>query len=362
MKFKCEKDSLLRGISLCQGVLSTRSTLPILSYYLFEAKGGILNISATDLEVGVTAEIKSEIIEEGGITLPGKRVLDLIREFPSGEISLSSEENFTTIKGQKVWVKISSLSTEDFPQFPEVKGKEIRIESEKLKNMIKKTSFSVSHEESRYTLNGIYMTAHEKVISMVSTDGRRLSCITEELLTPCSQEMEAILPLKAGQELNRVMEEGEVEVVWGEKQMKFTQPGITLTTRLIEGEFPDYKKVIPKSFKGEGKIDKNLFEEAVKRAYIMTREKGVSVRLSFSSHKLKLTTRVPEIGESSEDLEMEYNGEDLEIAFDPVFILDVLKVMESEKVIMGINGPLDPALIRPDAGENYLYVVMPMKI
>ena len=210
MKVRVEKENLLKGLIACQGIVSTRSTLPILSYYLFEAKENLISISATDLEVGISVELPAEVIEEGIITLPGKKVFELIREFPSGVTSIFSEENFVNFKQEKLWAKISYLSPEDFPNIPEVKGREIKISGKVLKNMIRKTSFSVSHEETRYMLNGIYTTIFENLISMVSTDTRRLSCITEEIILPSPIEADAILPLKACIEVNRIMSDEEV--------------------------------------------------------------------------------------------------------------------------------------------------------
>ncbi|MCD6521873.1 DNA polymerase III subunit beta [Candidatus Calescamantes bacterium] len=362
MRVKCERDQILKGISFCQGVISTRTTLPILSYVLMKAEKNTLSLYATDLEVGVETRINAEIVEEGSITLPGKKMLELIREFPSGIITLSSENNLVTIRNENIWIKMISLPQEEFPAFPEVKGREIKVNGKILKKMIKKTSFSVSHEETRYMLNGIYTTVFEKLISMVSTDGRRLSLITQELENVVPTEVEAILPLKACEQLTKIMEDDEVLIVWGDKQIKFTQPGVSLVTRIIEGEFPDYKSVIPKSFKGEGHIDKTKFQESIRRAYILTKEKALSVRLSLQEGKMKITTRVPDQGESNEEMEIEYSGEAMDIAFDPEYLLDVLRVLDCEKIFFGVNGPEDPALIKPINGESYIYVVMPMKI
>ena len=362
MVIRFERDVLLRSLNFCQGVVSTRTTLPILSYFLLEADKDRVEISATDLEVGVKVNVEAEVSEGGKITLPGRKTLELLREFPPGSITLSCENNLLTFKNENIWVKILTLSPEEFPSIPEVKGKEIKISGEKLKEMIKKTSFSVSHEETRYMLNGIYTTIFEKIITMVSTDGRRLSCITRDLDTVVPQEMEAILPLKACNEVLRIMEDEEVSMLWGEKQVKFSQPGVILVCRVIEGEFPDYKSVIPRSFKCEVIIDKEIFQEAVRRAHILTRDKGLSMRLSLQQGKLTVSTKVPEQGESTEDIPVEYSGEPLEIAFDPGYILDVLKVLDVDKIFLGMNDPEKPALIRPQEGEDYLYVVMPMKL
>ncbi|NOZ63506.1 MAG: DNA polymerase III subunit beta [Caldiserica bacterium] len=362
MKIKVEKEDLLNGLISCQGVLSPRSTLPILSYYLFNVKGDNISISATDLEVGIEVKIPGQIVEEGVITLPGKKVFDLVREFPSGVISIFSEGNFVTFKQEKIWAKINYLSPDDFPNIPEVKGMEIKINGSTLKRMVKRTSFAVSHEETQYILNGIYVTVFENLISMVSTDTRRLSCVTEEITLPSSMEVEAILPLKACLEVSRIMKDEPVVILWGEKQIKFSQPGVSLTTRIIEGEFPDYKVVIPRTFKTEARINKEELKDAVKRAYIMTREKSLSMKLKFQDSGLLISTRVPDAGESSEEVNVELQGESIEISFDPVLILDVLNVIDDDTVIFGVNGVEEPGLIKPAEGEGFLYVVMPMKI
>ncbi len=362
MKIKVEKEDLLNGLISCQGILSSRSTLPILSYYLFKVQGGNISILATDLEVGIDVKIPGEIIEEGTITLPGKKVFDLVREFPSGVISIFSEENFVTFKQEKIWAKINYLSPDDFPNIPEVKGREIKIDGSTLKHMVKKTSFAVSHEETQYMLNGIYITVFENLISMVSTDTRRLSCVTEEITLPSPVEVEAILPLKACLEVSRIMKDEPVTILWGDKQIKFSQKGVSLTTRIIEGEFPDYKVVIPRTFKTEARINREDFKDAVKRAYIMTKEKSLSMKLKFQDASLMVSTRVPDAGESSEEINIELQGEPLEISFDPVLVLDVLNVIEEDTIVFGVNGVEEPGLIKPSEREGFLYVVMPMKI
>ena len=362
MQVKIDRDSFLNSLSYCQGVLSSRSTLPILAYYLLEAKDSHTFLSSTNLEVGVKTEIPSEIIQEGSVTLPGRKIFELINGFPKGMISLFSEENFITLKKDKIWVKIGYLSPEEFPNIPIVKGREIEIKGSILKNMIKKTSFCVSHEETQYVLNGIYIMVSENLVNMVATDGVRLSFIADKIPSLSQMEIESILPLKTYLEINRIMNDEDIKIVWGEKQVQFSQQGLFLTSRVIEGEFPDYKSVIPRTFKTEAKINKEEFERAVRRAYIMTKEKSFSMKLNFNEGFLKISTKIPDEGESLDEIEIELQGDPIEILFDPAFIIDVLKVIDEDTVFIGMNTPKSPCVIRPYGNEDYLYVVMPMKI
>lgn len=363
MRVKCKREDFLHRIQNIQGVISPRSTLPILSYFLLKAKDKKISLFSTDLEVGIKCTFSGDIIDEGGITLPARRVAELIREFPEGEIEIFSEENITTLKSMKAKVRIHTLPPDDFPDFPEIIGKKITMEGELLKSMLEKTIFAVSQEESKYALNGVYIFFEDGQIEMVATDGRRL-VLKEETLEnqKDKQKIDCILPTKACSEIIRIINEGEVTVTWGEKQINFSQRDVTLTSRLIEGEFPDYNAVIPKNFQEKVIINREELKDAVGRAYILTKEKGGSIKIDIKNNRMMISSKVPEVGESSEELAIKHDGGRIEIAFDPEYLLDMLKVIESEEVIMGLNSAKEAALIRPMNDEKFIYILMPIEM
>ena len=363
MRIKSTQNELLKTIQIIQGVISTRTTLPILSYFLLTAKFGNISFFSTDLEVGVKCNVLGETTEEGVIALPGRRVLELIREFPKGEIEISTEKNITTIKSTKARVRINTLPPDDYPVFPDIVGQKINIKGDLLKSMIQKTILAVSREESRYTLTGVYMLIKGDSIEMVGTDGRRLALVEETLADKeVKQKKDCILPIKTCNELLRIMADDELTVTLGEKQANFIQKDISLTSRLIEGEFPDYNKVIPKSFQQKLMVNRQELIDAVTRAFVLTREKGGSVKFDVQKGSMIISTKVAEVGESSEEIPIKHGEKEVQIAFDPEYTLDALKVIDSEEVFLGLNSTKEAALFRPMDNEKFVYVLMPMEI
>lgn len=363
MKIKITRDELLKNMQVTQGVVSTRTTLPILSYFLLTAKAGKISLFSTDLEVGVKCNLSGKVIDEGAVALPGKRSLELIREFPAGDVELSSEDNVTAIKCSKARVKINSLPPDDFPGFPEIVGQKVNIKGSLLKDMVQKTGLAVSLDEGRYALTGIYLLLKDNHAEMVGTDGRRMSLIEEEVnIKPAKQNKSCILPIKTCNEMLRIMEDGEIVLTLGEKQANFIQKEISLTSRLIEGEFPDYNRVIPKSFQQKLIINKQELKEAVTRAYVLTKEKGGSVKLDIKKDVVTVSSKVAEVGESSEQLPVKHAEKEMQIAFDPEYVLDALKVIDSEEVFLGLNSAKEAALFRPMDNEKFVYVLMPMEM
>jgi DNA polymerase-3 subunit beta len=249
MKIKLSKEDLLNGIQTVQNIVSTKATLPILSNMLIETYAKGVKLNTTDLDIGISCELPVDTIEQGAITIPAKRFSDIVRELPPGEIIISAKKNNQIdIEGNKCRFKLSGLPKEEFPKFPEFKDKEIiHIEQAVLKDMIRMTSFAVSHEESRYVLNGILFEIEGDTLRMVATDGRRLAKSDQKISTPIKKEISVIIPLKAILEVFRnLKDEGMVSFVTGTNQVLFDIEGILIASRVIEGEFPNYDQVIPK--------------------------------------------------------------------------------------------------------------------
>ncbi len=373
MRIKTTQNDLFKSLQIIQGVISIRTTLPILSYVLLSTKNGKISLFSTDLEAGIKCDVSGEIIEEGTIALPGKRVLELTREFPKGEIEISTEKNTTTIKCAKTRVRINALPPDDFPGFPEIVGQKINMKGDILKSMIQKTLLAVSKEESRYTLTGVYLLIKGDSLEMVGTDGRRLSLIEETLKKDAvKQKKSCILPMKTCNEIMRIITDENLVLTLGEKQVNFVQTrqtktkedeqeSVSLTSRLIEGEFPDYNKVIPKGFQQKLMINRQELIEAVTRAYILTKEKGGPVKLDVKKDAIVVSSNVSEVGESSEQITVKNGEKEMQIAFDPEYMLDILKVIDSKDVLLGLNSSKEAALFRPMDNERFVYVLMPME-
>jgi DNA polymerase-3 subunit beta len=374
MRIKTTQTELFKRLQIVQGVISIRTTLPILSYFLLIAKNGKTTLFGTDLEVGVRCEILGDILEEGTVALPGKRVLELVREFPKGDIEISTEKNVASLKCAKARVQINTLPPDDFPDFPEIVGQKINIKGDILKSMIQKTILAVSREESRYTLTGVFLLLKGDSVEMVGTDGRRLSLVEETLEgETIKQKKSCILPVKTCNEILRVATDEPLSLTLGEKQVNFVQShkpktkgedhgNISLTSRLIEGEFPDYNKVIPKNFQQKILLNRQELMEAVTRAYVLTKEKGGSVKFDIRKDSVTVSCKVPEVGESSEQIASKNGEKEIQIAFDPEYMLDALKVIDGKEVFLGLNSAKEAALFRPMDNEKFAYVLMPMEL
>ena len=273
MKVKLSKDDLFQGIQTVQNVVSTKATLPILSNMLIETKKDTLRLYTTDLDIGISCEIPVNIIEDGAITLPAKRFSDIIREFPSGDVVINvKKNNQIDIEGQNCRIKLLGLPKEEFPKFPEFKDKEaIKVKQLDLKEMFRMTAFAVSHEESRYVLNGILVEITNNMVRMVATDGRRLAKIERPLVNTVSKDVSFILPIKAVSEINRNLKDiGDVIFVPGTSQVMFDINGVLIATRIIEGDFPNYTQVIPKTTAIKITLNTQEFLAAIRRANLLS--------------------------------------------------------------------------------------------
>ena len=362
MRLKLDKNHLMEGIQIVQNIVSSKATLPILSNMLLETKGNKGRMNTTDLDIGISCEIPVETIEEGAITIPAKRFSDIVRELPSGEIIISTKKNNQVdIEGNKCRFKLNGLPKEEFPKFPEFKDKEvIKIAQGIFKEMILMTSFAVSHEESRYVLNGLLMEISGDTIRMVATDGRRLAKIEKKLEMPVKKEISVIIPIKAIQELHRnLMEEGSVSFIAGTNQVLFDVNGILIATRIIEGEFPNYNQVIPKPVSPKVGVNREVFLSAVRRANLLTTPDFQAIKFEVFVDKLVISKTTPDIGESREEIPIEYGGKEMIVGFNPQFLIDILKNVSEESIEIELMGADKAGVIRLG---DYLYLVLPMRI
>jgi len=362
MKFKVSKENLLNGILTVQNVVSNKITLPILSNILIETKNNTLQLNATDLDIGISCEIPVETLEEGAITIPAKRFSDIIKELPSGDISINvKKNNQIDIEGINYRFKLIGLPKDEFPKFPEFNNKEnVQIGQNIFKEMLKLTSFAVSHEESRYVLNGVLLEINNNLMRIVATDGRRLAKIDRKINSTLKKDVSVIVPIKAIHEINRNLnDEGELSLVVGTNQVLFNIDGTLIATRIIEGEFPNYNQVIPKPIENRIVMNTQELLSSIRRANLLSTPDFQAVKFEIFSDKMVISKSTPDVGESREEISVEYKGSEMVVGFNPQFLIDFLKNINEEKIYMELLGVDKPAVMRMD---DYLYLALPMRI
>lgn len=362
MKVVINKPELSKGIQVVQNVVSQRSTLPILSNILLETHKDSLKLTATDLDIGISCSVSAKIEEEGSITVPAKKFSDIIKEFPQDNLVISvKKNNVVTIEAQKLYFKIIGLPKDEFPKLPTFKDNDqIILDQGVLKNMLTMTAFAMSHDETRYVLNGIYLAIKGSVLRLVATDGRRLTMMEKKIDVPKNFEKRLIIPAKSIQELLRIIKDaGAIKILFSDTQAAFDLDDAVIISRLIEGEFPNYEQVVPKENKDKLIVNRDAFLLAVKRAGLLTTQDSLAIKIDLLKDRLIVSKSSPDVGESREELEAEYKGAEFSIGFNPGYIIDVLKNMPDEKVALEFTAPDKPAALR---NENYMYVIMPMQL
>lgn len=364
MRINITKESLLAGIQAVSGVITSKNTLPILSNFLIEtAKDGI-RITATDLDIGITATAGAIIEEQGATTVLAKRFGEIIKELPDGAIKITAKKNNTiTIEAGATSFKILTVPKDEFPQLPKPNTtKEVVLNQADLRQMLTKTVFAMSKDETRYILNGACFIITNKEIKIVATDGRRLAIIKKPYKTDTTQEEKYIIPTKTTQELLKNLgEEREIKISFSKNQATFILNNLCIISRLIEGEFPDYKQAIPKKEENRLKAARSALIPAIKRASLLTTPESQAIKLHLSKNRLVVSKATPEVGETKEEISASYKGSEMVIGFNPSYLLDVLKNIEEEEIELELTGPEKPGVLRTDK-EEYIYIVLPMQI
>jgi DNA polymerase III subunit beta len=368
MNLTIAKEQIINGLQAVQNVVSTRTTLPILSNVLMRAEGDRLEFTATDLDVTIACNVEAKILKPGATTVPVKRLFGIVRELSNSEIDVEvDEKNVCTVRSGASFYKINGLSADEFPPLPKFKeDKKVVMPQETIRGMMKKTSFAISTDESRYVLNGIFISLKDHKMTMVATDGRRLALVDEEVDVTEKSQGEFILPAKAVTELNRLLQEkGEVEVRYTENQAAFALKdekgfSVLIISKLIEGNYPNYRQVIPSEVKERVALVREEFLHALRRAEIMTSEKSNSVKLTFGKNNLSITANSPEVGEARESLAINYKGKEMAVAFNPKYLIDPLNALTNEEVFIELIDELSPGVFKING--PFLYVVMPMRL
>ncbi len=363
MKFSVSKEKLLAGLQTVQNVVSTRTTLPILSNVLLHAADGQLRLTTTDLDVGVSGVIDAQIEKPGATTLPARRLANIVRELPAAEVQIEIDaKNVASIRCGQSFFKILGLPEEEFPPLPKFEGaKTFTIHQQALRDALKKTSYAISTDETRYVLNGILFSFKENKLTMVATDGRRLALVDLEVEFPRSQEVEIIVPTKCVTELGRLLgDEGDVKMSVGENQIAFEIGGSLLVSKLIEGNYPNYRQVIPGEAKERITLERETFLNAVHRVSLLSSEKSNSVKLVFTKNNIEIAANTPDIGEARESLAVAYKGREFSIAFNPEFLQAPLRALPNDEIFLDLIDEMSPGVIKIQT--PFLYVLMPMRI
>jgi len=363
MKLEGNKDVLLKGLSIVQNAVSVRSTLPILSNILLEAKKDTLVITGTDLDIGITTTVSAKITTSGSITVPAKKFLDIIKELPDSMVTIGvRKNNMVHITCENSQFKIMGIPKDDFPKLPEFKNKDsVALSQPLFKTMLNMTSFAISRDETRYILNGAYIVIKKNFIRIVATDGRRLALIEREIELPQNIDKKAILPVKTVQELQRnLKDEGDVSILFAGNQIMFSLGESIIISRLIEGEFPDYEQVIPKESKEKVVIDREKFLLATKRASLLASQDSQAIKIDFEKGKMIISKHSPDIGEAREEVDVDYNGSPISMGFNPAYLVDVLKNLNEQSIDFELQNAEKPGVIRTK--DKYTYVVLPMQL
>jgi DNA polymerase-3 subunit beta len=368
MEIKAKRGDLLATLYWTQNIVERRNTIPILANVLIAAQKNEIYMTATDLEVGVRGNVEGEIKKEGTVTVNAKKLYEIIREVPDEQVQLKRLENeWVEIRSGKSVFKIVGMDAREFPQFPEFDGKQLSsTPSATIRGMIERTIFSVSTDETRYSLNGVFIEQGEAGrVRMVATDGHRLS-FDERELGSLGLSKGVILPRKGLAELRKLLEnndDGVVSIGFRENMALASKDKVDLFMRLIDGDFPDYTKVIPKGNPNLAKMEHNELLQALRRVSIMSSDRYKGIRMDFSAGKIALSANNPDLGEAVEEIDAEYKGKPISVGFNARYLLDVLAVLNGEGDIdIELKDELSPSIIRKNGDEGFLYVLMPMRL
>ncbi len=370
MKFSISRDDLEKSINIVKNAVAAKSTLPVLSNILLEVKGKKIKLAATDLDIGIIKTIESQTIEsEGALTIPIKQFSEIIKIFPGDEVLLNAKKNNTiTLEAKtpkKASFKIPGIPKEEFPKLPEPHHAQnsFMIPQKTLKQLFTKTYFATSKDETRYVLNGILFEVEKGIFRLVATDGRRLALAKTKLGKEPSP-LQFIIPNKTVNELIRILADTdeEVQVSRTENQIFFTIRDVVIISRIIEGEFPNYKQVIPEESKDKLPIVRQELIDAIKRAMVFSTQDSIAVKLDIFKNKLVISKNSPDTGEAKEELDIAYAGKEMTVGFNPNFLIDILRNLTSEVVQFELSAHDKPAVVREKDETDYLYIVLPMQL
>ncbi len=366
MKIQVGRNELLSALQSVIGVVERRQTLPVLANFLLEAREDELIVVGTDLEMELVGRARVQNLAPGRVTVPARKLFDITRGLPEGaELTLEAGEDRVSVRSGKSRFSLASLNADEFPAMGAVTGgRELRLKRAELKNLIDKTQFAMAQQDVRYYLNGLLLDVSPKRVRTVATDGHRLAFSELVRETGIKESFQVILPRKSVLELYRLLDASDEEVVLqlGQGQVQADIDVVKLTTKTIEGRFPDYERVIPENGDKKVQADREQLRRALARTAILSNEKFRGVRLQLSPAQLKLQTHNPEHEEAEEEIEVGYDGDALEIGFNVNYLMDALSAITGEQIILELKNSDSSGLIYEAGDASSKYVIMPMRL
>ena len=370
MELVVGKSALLRELQLFQGIVERKNTIPILANVLMEAKGDQLGFLATDLEVGLRSKCSATITKPGSLTLPAKKFYEIVKALPETEIRIAEDKGGVKIAADRFDSRMQTLPREDFPTLPESGGTPTAtLDRNAVKEMVAKTQFAITGEDTRYFLNGALFVLRPDEMSLVATDGHRLALVSvtrngKDKKDP--DEIRAILPKKTLGELGRLLGEGDGDIGYerGENHLFFQVGDRMLISRMIDGQFPAYERVIPKGNDKHIEFERDRLTNAVKRVALLSNERSRAVKIQIDKGKVDVTSSSPDLGEAKETLPVDYDGASMQICFNAQYVLDFLAAVSTDVVSLELKDEVSQAVMKPVGAEgyDYTYVIMPMRV
>ncbi len=373
MKFKINRDHFANGLAQVLNVVGSKATMPILSNVLIEAEKDQISLSTTNLDLGIRCKIKAEVKETGSVTLPVKRLATIVRELPSVDVTFDGAPNHQVkLTSGGSTFKIMGIGKEEFPPLPEFGDeKAYTLEQSELISMLRSVSYAQSTDETRYILNGVYFNFRDEKLTLVATDGRRLALIAKEMEVPSASAGAIILPAKTVSELNRLLDKGsKVKINFNERRAAFQIAtdkdtsglidNVYLYSKVVEGNYPNYQQVVPKETHQRIKLERELLLQCVHRAQLVCSEKSNSVKIKISSNLLEIFAASSDFGEAHESMAIGYSGPDLQVAFNPAFLMDPLKALTKDEVFFEVKDEVSPGVFK--TLESFICVIMPVRL
>lgn len=372
MELVIRKNELLRELQLFQRIVERKNTIPILANVLLEAKGDEVRMLATDLEVALRSRCQASVAKGGSLTLPAKKLYEIVKSLPETDVRIEEDKNGVKVAADRFDSRMQTLPREDFPTLPESTGTaRATLGRAALKEMVVKTHFAITGEDTRYFLNGALFVLRSDTMSLVATDGHRLALVTvkreaKDEAIKSGDEVKRILPKKTLLELGKLLTEGDGDIQYqaGENHLFFEVAGRVLISRMIDGQFPAYERVIPKGNDKLIEFERERLTNAVKRVALLSNERSRAVKFEIDKNKVEVTSSSSEFGEAREQLPVEYSGGAMTISFNAQYVLDFLNVVETDVVSLSLKDEVSQAVMQPVGAEayDYTYVIMPMRI
>ncbi len=373
MKFKINRDHFANGLSQVLNVVGSKATMPILSNVLIEAEKDVISVTTTNLDLGIRCRIKAEVKETGSVTLPVKRLASIVREMPNVDVSVDASPNHQVkLSSGGSTFRIMGIARDEFPPLPEFGDEKAHtLDQAELSSMLRNVAYAQSADETRYILNGVYFNFRDGKLSLVATDGRRLAVVSKDMDIPAAGAGAIILPAKTVSELARLLDKGtSVKINFNERRCAFQiatdkdtsglVDSVYLYSKVVEGNYPNYQQVVPKETHQRIKLERELFLQCIHRAALVCSEKANSVRIKLSSNLLEITAQSPDFGEAHESMAIGYSGPDLQVAFNPAFLMDPLKAQSKDEIFFELKDDVSPGVFK--TLDSFICVIMPVRL